>query len=129
MSKICISIDKFPESCYDNCLCHSEHWCNILKEDTTAVLGEWRRLDSCPLQSIDEITVSSWVNIHDKTPKIKVGDPEYTGYLVYSNGHIQVADWTCDRYFPDVLEFYVDGEYDPDVELWMKIPKITKFDK
>lgn len=68
--------------------------------------------------------VPEWRRVEEKPPA-KVGDPNYTGYLVYANGYYQVADYTTDKYdnFP---YFYVNGEYEPGVTHFMPLPKPPK---
>lgn len=67
----------------------------------------------------EDFDMAEWHSITEKPPKI-VGDDGYTGYLVYSDGYIQVADYSADR-LGDIW-FHVDGEYDPDVTHWMLLP-------
>lgn len=62
-----------------------------------------------------------WYSV-EETPPFVVGDEEYTGYLVYTNGYIQVADYSADKYSPGIYEFHIDGEYDPYVTHWMILP-------
>ena len=62
-----------------------------------------------------------WHDMYEEPPYV-VGDEGYTGYLVYVNGYVEVADYTVDK-FDDVPCFHVDGEYEPDVEYWAVIPR------
>lgn len=56
-----------------------------------------------------------------EAPPYKVGDKEYTGYLVLTNGYWAIADYTKDTYDLTYI-FHVDGEYDPCVSHWMCLP-------
>ena len=67
---------------------------------------------------------NDWIPVTEKPP-LKVGDDGYNGYLVYSNGYYEVADYTTDK-FDNVLHFHVDGEYEPDVTHWMPLPEPPK---
>ena len=68
--------------------------------------------------------MSEWTSVNE-SPPFKVGDEGYTGYLVYSDGYIRVADYTTDKY-DNIPYFHVDGEYDPDVTHWMPLPEPPK---
>ena len=74
------------------------------------------------VETTDDVK-SPWKNIKDEEPKLKVGDSGYQGYLVIANGQVYVADWTFDKYGSGP-EFYVDGEYEPDVTYWTEIPSL-----
>lgn len=58
-----------------------------------------------------------WISVKE-LPAKNVCDDGYTGYLVFSDGYIKVADYTCG--------FYVEGEYDPNVTHYMPLPKPPK---
>lgn len=60
---------------------------------------------------------NKWISV-EEWPTKNVCDDDYTGYLVFSDGYIKVADYTCG--------FYVDGEYDPNVTHYMPLPKPPK---
>lgn len=49
---ILIKHQRFPEFCYDDCPCMGIHWCNLLHQITTPVLGTHERLDGCPLMNV-----------------------------------------------------------------------------
>lgn len=64
--------------------------------------------------------VPRWIPV-TKQPPLKVGDEGYTGYLIFANGHYEIADYTTDK-FDNVPYFHVNGEYEPDVTHWMELP-------
>ena len=64
--------------------------------------------------------VPRWIPVTEQPP-LKVGDEGYTGYLVFANGHYEIADYTIDKY-DNVPFFHVDGEYEPAVTHWMELP-------
>lgn len=66
----------------------------------------------------------NWISVKE-TPKLKVGDDGYNGYLVYADGYYQVADYSTDKF--DNLEYFcVHGEYEPNVTHWMPLPEPPK---
>lgn len=71
--------------------------------------------------------IPRWIPVTEEPP-LKVGEDGYTGYFVYANGHVEIADYTTDK-FDNVPYFYVDGEYEPDVTHWMPQPEPPKEDK
>lgn len=62
-----------------------------------------------------------WIPVTEEPP-LKVGDDGYNGYLVYTNGYYEVADYTTDK-LDNVPYFHVNGEYEPDVTHWMPLPE------
>ncbi len=85
------------------------------------------------LSERDEVNVNSWKTAFEierdehrwipvtEQPPLKVGDEGYTGYLVFANGHYEIADYTTGK-FDNVPYFHVDGEYEPDVTHWIELP-------
>ena len=65
--------------------------------------------------------IQCWIPVTEEPP-LKVGDDGYNGYLIYANGHYEVADYTTDK-FDNVPYFHVDGEYEPDATHWMPLPE------
>ena len=82
-----------------------------------------RRKDAIEVVSKTEKT-TRWIPVTE-TPPLKVGDDGYNGYLVYSDGYYQVADYTVDK-FDNVPYFHVNGEYEPGVTHWMLLPEPPK---
>ena len=73
--------------------------------------------------AISALERDRWISVKDATPKM-MGEEGYTGYLVYSNGFMQVADYVSDGY--GAGEFHVDGEYEPDVVAFIPLPEPPK---
>lgn len=80
-------------------------------------------MDEALRLAIEALERDRWISVKDATPKM-AGEEGYTGYLVYSNGYMQVADYVSDGY--GVGEFHIDGEYDPDVIAFMPLPEPPK---
>ena len=77
--------------------------------------------------AISALERDGWISVKEE-PKKKVGDEGYTGYLVYANGHYEIADYVQEKLF-GIYEFHVDGEYEPDVVAFMPLPEPPKEDK
>lgn len=88
----------------------------LLKERDAAYLAGHQVSDKLPV----------WMPATE-TPPYRVGDDDYTGYLVYANGYLEIADYTTDKY-DNVPYFHVDGEYEPDVTYWMPLPSIKELE-
>ena len=80
---------------------------------------EYERVKKIP--AADVVPTPKWRSVVE-APPTRVGDDGYTGYLVYSDGYIQTADYTIDG-FDDVPYFHVNGEYEPNVTHWMPLPR------
>ena len=91
---------------------------------------EWQgneRLTEAQNMAISALERDRWHSELSEFPPKKVGDDGYTGYLVFSDGYIQVADFVAlGGAIPYAYEFHVDGEYDPDVTHWMQLPDPPK---
>ena len=91
-----------------------------LQSDNTALNGTVSNL----IQQIVELSKPRWIPVTEEPP-LKVGDDGYNGYLVYANGHYEVADYETDK-FDNVPYFHVNGEYEPDVAHYMPLPEPPK---
>ena len=91
-----------------------------LQSDNAALLGTVSNL----IQQIVELSKPRWIPVTEEPP-LKVGDDGYNGYLVYANGHYEVADYETDK-FDNVPYFHVNGEYEPDVAHYMPLPEPPK---
>lgn len=80
-------------------------------------------IDRALALAIEALERDRWISVKDATPKM-VGEEGYTGYLVYSDGFVRVADYVSDGY--GIGEFYVDGEYDPYVTHYRPLPEPPK---
>lgn len=73
------------------------------------------------------LTQPEWIPITE-TPKLKVGDEGYNGYLIYADGFYEIGDYTTDK-FDNLEYFHVDGEYEPGVTHYMPLPDPPKNDQ
>lgn len=68
---------------------------------------------------------TGWHSVTEPPP-YRVGDPEYRGYLVCVDygGYqmLRIADYTYEDPDDDLYSFHVDGEYEPGVTHWMRLP-------
>ena len=92
------------------------------------VLGCVTKMNEKAADAIEALSkmekTTRWIPVTE-TPPLKVGDDGYNGYLVYSDGYCQVADYTVDK-FDNVPYFHVNGEYEPGVTNWMLLPEPPK---
>ena len=70
------------------------------------------------------LQIPRWIPVTEEPP-LKVGDDGYNGYLVYTNGYYEVADYMTDK-FDNVPYFYVNLEYEPDVTHYIPLPEPPK---
>ena len=66
--------------------------------------------------------VGPWHSVKDELPEpVPPADSRNHPYLVYADGYLRVADYTCDKYFPTCYSFHVNGEEETGVTHWMSI--------
>ena len=97
---------------YDKCMMADAH--TDLHTDALAYIQQLE------MQHGKDINVPRWISVDDDLPAHVI-----TPCLIYADEHIEIADWSHDKYGL-AWWFFVDGEYATGVTHWMPMPEPPK---
>ena len=104
----CSDADGFDGDCI-KCPYKGEQWC-----------GDKSKIDALAYIQQLEATQPKWISVDDDLPAHVI-----TPCLIYADEHIEIADWSHDKY-ELAWWFFVDGEYETGVTHWMPLPEPPK---
>lgn len=116
-------IKKWLEACGSD-ECHGHHTDCPYEDDlfcTMHICGDaLAYIQQLEMRHGKDINVHRWISVEERLPEDVI-----TSCLIYADEHIEIADWSHDKYGL-AWWFFVDGEYETGVTHWMPLPAPPK---